>query len=344
MTEEGALGSLYDVILRDFLIEGSEADLYSALNLGKICVEEEIGPDEIVGLHLSSIKKLVSESPQENLSKLFLKSLNLLVEVMVAYGLSYREYQEAKIQHQQLEQELDIAKKIQNSLLPRHLPEIKGVELGARIIPAKEVGGDYYNIQAFEENKFGVWVGDCSGKSIPAALLISMLKYALYAFISKQELYSNPERLISRLNELICKDINPDYFITFFYTYIDLEKGQFLFTNAGHDPPIYYSKKSRRCTVLKTDGIILGVTKDIPYEQKIKNFSSGDILVFYTDGVTDARDVDGKHFGLSRLKAMVAKNSDLTAKDLTDRLINYVLNHSQMKFFDDITLVVVKFK
>ena len=343
MVEEGALGSLYDVILRDYLIEGSEADLYSALNLGKICVEEEIGPDEIVGLHLSSIKKLVNEAQQENFSKLFLKSLNLLVEVMVAYGLSYREYQEAKIHHQQLEQELQIAKKIQKSLLPRVLPDIKGIEMGARVIPAKEVGGDYYNIQSFGEDKLGVWIGDCSGKSIPAALLISMLKYALYAFISKHDLCSNPERLMAKLNELICKDINPEYFITFFYAYIDLAEGKVRFTNAGHEPPIYFSRERRRCKVLNTDGIILGVTNEIPYEQKVKDISEGDILVFYTDGVTESRDTEGNQFGLARLKAMVAKNADLSAKDLTDRLINYVLNHSQMKFFDDITLVVVKF-
>ena len=99
-----------------------------------------------------------------------------------------------------------------------------------------------------------------------------------------------------------------------------------------------------RCDELRTDGLVLGVVKDQVYEQKKRTFSSGDILVFYTDGVTEARDGDGSHFGLSRLKAMITKNADLTAQDLVDRLINYVLNHSQMKYFDDITLVVVKKK
>ncbi|MEQ8190364.1 MAG: PP2C family protein-serine/threonine phosphatase [Candidatus Eremiobacterota bacterium] len=344
MGEEGALGSLYDVILRDYLIEGSEADLYSALNLGKICVEEEIGPDEIVGLHLSSIKKLVNESPQENLSKLLLKSINLLVEVMVAYGLSYREYQEAKIQHQQLEQELKIAKKIQKSLLPRQLPQIEGIDLGARMIPAKEVGGDYYNLLAFDEHNLGVWIGDVSGKSIPAALLISMLKYALHAFISKKEMYAEPKNLITHLNNLICNDIDPDCFITLFYSYIDIKSGEFLFTNGGHEPVIHFCKDRMRCDELRTDGLVLGVIKDQAYEQKKRTFSSGDILVFYTDGVTESRDGEGNHFGVSRLKAMITKNADLTAQDLVDRLINYVLNHSQMKYFDDITLVVVKKK
>ncbi|OQA15961.1 MAG: Phosphoserine phosphatase RsbU [bacterium ADurb.Bin363] len=307
-------------------------------------MEEEIGPDEIVGLHLSSIKKLVNESPQENLSKLLLKSLNLLVEVMVAYGLSYREYHEAKIQHQQLEKELQIAKKIQTSLLPRQLPQIAGMDLGARMIPAKEVGGDYYNLLAFEEDKLGVWIGDVSGKSIPAAMLISMLKYALQAFTFKKEMYSEPEKLVTQLNNLIVKDINPEYFITLFYTYIDIKRGEFFFTAAGHDPVIHFRRDRMRCDELRTDGVVLGVLEDYVYEQKKGICAAGDILVFYTDGVTEARDTSGNQFGLSRLKAMVSKNADLTAQDLVDRLINHVLNHSQMKFFDDITLVVVKMK
>jgi len=341
MGEGRALSGLYEVILRDYLSEGSEADLYSALNLGKICVEEEIGPDELVGLHLAALKRFMKEDKAELTVEKLLQSLNLLVEVMVAYGLCYRNYIESKIRNRQLEQELEIAKKIQTSLLPTRLPKLPNIEIGVRMIPAREVGGDYYNTMELENNEIGIWVGDVSGKGIPAALLISMLNYAIKGF-SFNSAIREPNKTLQKLNELICDNIDTESFISLFYARLNRDANTLIYANGGHEPPLLFRQSTRQYFLLEGDGLVLGVEKGIEFEETEVKLHPGDVLVFYTDGVTEARNEHQETFGFARLKALVGKNSTLTAQSLADRLINFVLNHSQMKFTDDLTLMVIK--
>ncbi|MCE5213325.1 MAG: SpoIIE family protein phosphatase [Methanobacterium sp.] len=236
--------------------------------------------------------------------------------------------------------ELEIAHEIQDSFLPHEMPHLKGYDIYAINIPAKEVGGDFYDFIPLSEGKIGITIADVSGKSVPAALFMAVSRTVLRA---KATSNCHPSQVIKEANELITSDSKKGMFVTLFYAILDLKNKTMNYVNAGHNPPVMFIRKMGDLECLKTKGIALGAIDTMEPEEKEIKLEKGDVIVFYTDGVTEAINDKEELFGEKRLYKLVKVNSDLSAKEIVDRIKDEVIDFSKgLSQFDDITLMVLK--
>jgi len=236
--------------------------------------------------------------------------------------------------------ELEIAKRIQESFLPEHTPKLDHFDIAAVCIPAKTVGGDFYDFIPISPAQWGIAIGDASGKGMPAALFMALSRTLLKATAK-----GNPdiEETIRHANELICEDDKSNMFVTLFYAILDAERSSFKYMNAGHNPPFLMREVTHDAIFLKTDGIPMGLFPKMEFSVKEMVLKKGDIVTLYTDGVTEA--LNGKHeqFETGRLAEIVNQNRTKSAAEILlhiqDALKDFTGTQPQ---FDDITLMVVK--
>jgi phosphoserine phosphatase RsbU/P len=241
---------------------------------------------------------------------------------------------------QQQEQELDKAREIQEGLLPKKIPQVTGLEVAGTWLPARVVGGDYFDVLKFSESKIGVCIGDVVGKGISAALLMANLQASFRAFASEAV---SPGILVGKLNEVLCNNIAPDKFVTFCYCTIDTKDNRFTYASAGHCPPILFHK-SGEPVPLKEGGTPLGIFPDRKYEDAGLQIESGDRLVLYTDGLTEAMNSYEQEFGERRLVDLGSRKIALGASELVAAIKKEVVSFCDGSFQDDFTLVVVAVK
>ena len=241
---------------------------------------------------------------------------------------------------QQQEQELDKAREIQEGLLPKEIPQVRGLEVAGTWQPARVVGGDYFDVLKFSESKIGVCIGDVVGKGISAALLMANLQASFRAFASQAV---SPGILVGKLNEVLSNNIAPDKFVTFCYCLIDTRDNRFTYASAGHCPPILFHK-SGEAVPLKEGGTPLGIFPDRKYEDAGLQIESGDRLVLYTDGLTEAMNSDEQEFGEQRLLNLGSRKIALGASELVAAIKKEVVGFCNGSFQDDFTLVVVAVK
>jgi sigma-B regulation protein RsbU (phosphoserine phosphatase) len=241
---------------------------------------------------------------------------------------------------QQQEQELDKAREIQQGLLPKKIPQVRGLEVAGAWQPARVVGGDYFDVLKFSEGKIGVCIGDVVGKGISAALLMANLQASFRAFASEAV---SPGALVSKLNEVISNNIAADKFVTFCYCMIDTTDNRLTYASAGHCPPILFHK-SGESVPLKEGGTPLGIFPDREYEHAGLQLESGDRLVLYTDGLTEAMNSDEEEFGEQRLVELGSRNIALSASEMLAAIKKEVVSFCNASFQDDFTLVVVAVK
>lgn len=245
------------------------------------------------------------------------------------------------LEKQKIEEELELAREIQTNLLPKDSPDSQIFELAGHNIPSKEVGGDYYDFFLLQDNSVGIAIGDISGKGVPAALLMSNLQAALR--ITALE-FSEPYKVLSKVNSHITKTTSPEKFATFFYGIFNPETLIFKYTNAGHNYPVLV-KKTGEIELLTQGGIIIGVIENAEYESADISLERGDSLVLYTDGVTEAMDPDGNEFGEKKLTEILRNNSDFSALDIINNILEEVSTFTNGNYFsDDLTLVVLKIR
>jgi FixJ family two-component response regulator len=235
------------------------------------------------------------------------------------------------------EREFEEAKEIQQGLLPKQIPQIPRHEVFGSWQPASAVGGDYYDALKFSDSRIALCIADVVGKGMPAALLMSNLQAAVKAFASES---LSPRNLCAKVNRVICSNIAANKFITFFYCLYDAEQNCLLYTNAGHNAPILLrcDGSLRR---LHEGGVVLGVFRDWSYDQNKVEFGSGDRVVLFTDGVTEARDSSGEEFGETRLTQLLRNNCRLGAGELQKRVMEALVDFSGGEFQDDATLMVM---
>jgi phosphoserine phosphatase RsbU/P len=242
-----------------------------------------------------------------------------------------------RLAHEQREHEE--ARRIQRKLLPATMPQLDGWELATSWQPAAGVGGDCFDAISFGPSRLGVSIADVVGKGIPAALLMSNLQAAVRAFATDA---SQPADLCQQVNRILCGHIAEGRFISFFYCLVDNDEGTLTFANAGHYPPILV-RADGSVERLATGGAVLGVFPDGTYEQGQVAIHSGDRLVLYTDGITDActSETSEEDFGEDRLLALVVANRTCSAPALQSRLAEAVATFSNGHFQDDATLIVM---
>jgi len=241
------------------------------------------------------------------------------------------------MQNQRTEQELFAASRIQTNLMPQRSPELPGYQIAARNVPSRMVGGDFYDFITFDESHLGIAIADVSGKGIPGAILMASARASLRAYLEDPHSVSG---VITRLNRIMCRDTQPDQFVSLFYGMLDTADGTITYTNAGHNAPVIF--KSNERILLEQGGPILGVLPDTLYEDAIIQLLEGDMVLFYTDGITEA-ERNARYFGVERLMKIVqdsiSKSSNGVIETIFDEVVQFSSNSPQS---DDRTLVVLK--
>jgi PAS domain S-box-containing protein len=242
-------------------------------------------------------------------------------------------------ERERIEQELRIARLIQQTLLPKTLPELSGYDVAAYYQPAREVGGDFYDLFELEGGRLGLVVGDVTDKGIPAALVMATTRTMLR--VSAQRLFP-PAEVLKRANEALVPDIPPNMFITCLYAILDTESGRLVYANAGHDPP-YLRHNGSDVEELRARGMPLGLMPGMEYEEKEITLERGESVLFYSDGLVEAHDSHHEMFGFPKLQGLVG-----THRSGGSSLIDFLL--SELTHFagedweqeDDITLVTLE--
>jgi len=250
------------------------------------------------------------------------------------------EVEEGRLRRHQAEhdqRELDEARRIQRKLLPTEMPTVDGWEIAASWQPATGVGGDCYDAIPFGRSRIGLSIADVVGKGIPAALLMSNLQASVRAFATEA---AQPAELCQQVNRILCGRIAEDRFISFFYCVIDCELGLLTFANAGHYAPVLV-RGDGQVDRLGACGPVLGVFPDAAYRQHRIPIGSGDRLVLFTDGISEAHDGTDEEFGEDRLVELVREHRGCSAPALQARITATVSAFADGRFHDDATLIVV---
>jgi phosphoserine phosphatase RsbU/P len=234
------------------------------------------------------------------------------------------------------ERDFEEARLIQRGLLPTAFPQIAGIDIAVSWQPHDGVGGDCFDTIGFG-TALGVSVADIAGKGLPAALLMSNLQAAVRAFAQDA---AAPSAICASVNRLLCRNMAPGRFATFCYARIDAAARRLMYANAGHNPPLLISRDGT-LTPMNVGGMVLGVFPDTGYEQAGLPLNSGDRLIFYTDGITEARDPAGEEYSDERLMALARDGRHQPAEALKAMLLDDVTRFAEGRFEDDATLIVI---
>jgi PAS domain S-box-containing protein len=241
-------------------------------------------------------------------------------------------------ERERIEQELRIARLIQQTLLPKTLPKLTGYDIAAYYQPAREVGGDFYDFLRLQDGRLGLVMGDATGKGMPAALVMAAARSMLRAVAQSSD---SPGEVLKRANEALVADIPPNMFVTCFYAVLDPETGRLRFANAGHDLP--YLRHDGDIEELRARGMPLGLMPGMGYEQKELVLEAGNSVFFYSDGLVEAHDREGEMFGFPRLRRLIAASSVGSGEELVNFLLEelYSFAGEGWEQEDDITLTTL---
>jgi predicted ester cyclase len=242
-------------------------------------------------------------------------------------------------QRERVEQELRVARRIQQASLPKEVPTLEGWQINPYYRPAREVGGHFYDFHILSEGRLGLVVGDATGKGVPAALVMSttcgMLRLAAQS-------PSSPGEMLQRVNEALFPNIPPNMFVACFYAILDPKSGRLRYANAGHDLPHLHRLGGGAAEELSARGMPLGLMPSMDYEEKEIELEAGEGVFFYSDGLVEAHDPEGEMFGFPRLREVVAEHAEERSLEeaLLEELYSFVGEGWEQE--DDITLLTLK--
>ena len=241
-------------------------------------------------------------------------------------------------ERERVEQELQVARRIQHALLPKEVPTLEGWEISPFYLPAREVGGDFYDFLELPNGHLGIVVGDATGKGVPAALVMASARSTLRAVAQGS---NSPGEVLSRANDPLVIDIPPNMFVTCFYATLDPESGHLVYANAGHDLP-YLRRRGGDADELRARGMPLGLMPGMSYEEREVELDAGESVLFYSDGLVEAHDSKGEMFGFPRLRALVAEHGEEGSLEeaLLEQLYSFVGEGWEQE--DDITLLTLR--
>jgi steroid delta-isomerase-like uncharacterized protein len=260
------------------------------------------------------------------------------VNEAVARNLTWRFRAAEAQERERVEQELRVARQIQQELLPETMPTLEDWRIATYYGPAREVGGDFYDFLEFEDGRLGLVVGDATGHGMPAALVMATTRGMLRAVVQSSE---SPGEVLARVNEALVADIPQSTFVTCFYGVLDPETGRFLYANAGHNLPC--RRHDGQAEELRARGMPLGLMLGMSYEEKEIVLEKGESVLFYSDGLVEAHESQGEMFGFPRLRRLVAEH-DAEEGSLVDFLMDELRSFTGdgWEQEDDITLVTLR--
>jgi serine phosphatase RsbU (regulator of sigma subunit) len=245
------------------------------------------------------------------------------------------------LEKKKLEEQMQIAKDVQSSLLPVQPPEIDGYDIAGVCIPTYEIGGDYYDYIKLDDNNLAIVIADVSGDGIPAALIMASFRAMLR---NQLKINNEPTEIMNLLNQQIPEVSRKRDFITAFYGKLNFKENTFTFTNCGHNPPLLL-RANGESILLEQGGPSLNIIKDAKFNFNTVYLASGDQIIFYTDGVTEIFGNDLKEYGFERLQKVILESVNISADELINNIIKSTKNFSSTKLYrDDFTLVVLKRK
>ena len=293
----------------------SQGELIGLINLGPRLSEQEYSGDD---------RKLLSD-------------LAAQAAPAVRVAQLARQQQAEALERERLEQELRVARLIQQTLLPKELPDLPGWEVAAYYQPAREVGGDFYDFIYFEDGRVGLIVGDVTDKGVPAALVMATTRTLLRAAAEQLE---TPGQVLKRVNDLLHPDIPARMFVTCLYALLDPETGQLQYANAGHDLP--YWRREQGVDELRATGMPLGLMPEMTYEEKEVVLEPGETVLFHSDGLVEAHSTERELFGFPRLQELMGQHPG--GAPLIDFLLEQLAAFTGPNWVqeDDVTLVTLQ--
>lgn len=323
----------YKEILSAYLYRQSEEALYKGQEFSRKLLAEKVSPEEIISVHKAMLQDLSPDIPDD-----ILHSLDVLLEVMIGYGIAYREHQSLRHRQQEIQTEIEVAVNVQQTLLETKIPQTESVEIGAISVPAKLMSGDYYHFVHNENDSFGVAIADVIGKGIPAAMCMSMIKYAMD---SLPDTRVAPSYVLGNLNRVVEQNVDASMFITMFYGMYDLAKHLFSFASAGHEPPLYYDSSTDSFFELDARGLVLGIDRHATYEQYEKQIGVNDLVILFSDGVTECRTEEG-FIEVDKIIDLIRSYIHLTPQAIVELVYRDLEKIQDFQLRDDFTLIILK--
>ncbi|TAL33002.1 MAG: HAMP domain-containing protein [Spirochaetes bacterium] len=247
-----------------------------------------------------------------------------------------------EIESRIMQEQLELAKEIQEGLNPMAFYDRNGIQIKGYTRAAKGVGGDYFDYIDIGESKVGALISDVSGKGVPASLVMVMIR-TVFTNSVKNNRHVDCATIVRSINDALSADFAIDKFATLFFMIYNRETGELSFTNAGHGPLFCYREALSRCTVTKLDGVPIGITEDVEYEQAKLKLNPGDVVVLYTDGITEMRNESREEYGRTRLQKLLVESHRLNAQEIVEKIVTDVdIFRGNASPHDDMTTLVMK--
>ena len=286
--------------------------------------------------HLGVIFLVQSSDQELEINNEMISALGIQASIAVDNALNYAEL----LEKQRISQELELASSIQKQILPKSIEKIKGIDITNFFSPAKEIGGDYYDYSV-QDNEFSITIADVSGKGVPAAFLMALSR-AMLKTINHISNYGPAEEL-NLFNKIIFKDITENMFVTILNAKYNIESHKFTYSSAGHNPLVVYRKSTDTVELCGTKGAAIGFIENYNYRENNFILESGDIIVFYTDGIIESENIKRELFGIERLTDVVYQNKNLPVEEIKVKILEAIEKfRNNYEQTDDITFVILK--
>lgn len=326
------VGRQYKEIMKKYLESHSEEDLYVGQQFSRRFIEKEIAPEDVISIHKTALFELHPELRNE-----VWDSLDFLIEMMIHYGLTLREHQSLIQKQEAIQMEMNVATKVQDTLLKTKMPSVNGLDVGYISQPAKQMNGDYvYFLNHKHES--GVAVADVIGKGIPAALCMSMIKFGMDGLSDEN---TSPRNVLGIINRIVEKGVDDSMFISMFYGKYNSEDTTFSYASAGHEPALHFDSRKDVFTELDAKGLLLGVKPDAEYEERSVVLHDGDFIAMMTDGVTETRTEEG-FIDMYTIQNLLHDVKDKTAQQIAEYVYNHLASLQNYRLSDDFTIVIFK--
>lgn len=314
---------MYEKLSKKFILADNEVIVISPL----VVKEKQLGV-----IYVIEDKNKLIDLDEETISALVIQ-----VSIAINNAQIYSEL----IVKERMSNELDVASRIQKKILPADVDEIFGLEIAQYFEPAKEIGGDYYDYTILDDNVFSITIADVSGKGVPAAFLMALGRSVLRTLTLTGDFAPNEN--LNELNKIIYSDITEDMFITMMHSKYNKENKTLYYSNAGHNPIVVYRASTDSIELHTVKGVAIGFLEEYKYRQGEIQLNKGDIVIFYTDGITEAENSNKEMFGLERLKEVIYNNKNKSPKELR-KVILESINRFRKDYeqTDDLTFVILK--
>ena len=266
--------------------------------------------------------------------------LRVTIERTLQHLMEWREALSSRDQLVALQNELDVASKMQQSILPTHFPEAPAYQAFAHMAPARNVGGDFFDILPLENGRIGFAIADVSDKGVPAALFMMSSRTLLKGAAIGAE---HPGEVLREVNSLLCDDNETSMFVTVLYAVYDTAGGEFTYASGGHDAPLVVHADGSSTLLPLTGGVVLGIVPDFPFQQHTVTIAPGDTVILYTDGVTEAMNSEREEFGIERLRQVFAASPPADSQEANRTVFDAVSSFAgDTPQSDDVTCVTLQ--